>query len=150
MGTLYRNELPRIYELRDFLKNRRLSNTYFQDFDNSIAAEPVKLKFFRDIEADLQGLDDNAWAFLMKKVAPCFEQNNNMRGWQQAFDLLNEAKGYNYLISLCCQDVKFIPRSERRDQKTPDMKGVLGSTLVLCEVKTINPSPATIGSINSP
>ena len=139
-GTSYGNELPRIYELQGLLETRKLSNTYFQDFDNSIAADRQKLKFLEDIEDDLKDLDDAAWNFLKGEVVPFFQQKDCKRGWQQVFDRLNEAKGYNYLIKLGCQDVEFIPRSGKDGPKTPDLKGKLNSTLVLCEVKTINAS----------
>jgi hypothetical protein len=38
------------------------------------------------------------------------------------------------------RDIRFIPRSKTRGQKTPDLEGVSGLNRVICEVKTINPS----------
>jgi hypothetical protein len=60
------------------------------------------------------------------------------RGWQVLFDKLNEAKGYNHLVSVGCTNVAFIPVSSERGKRTPDLQGDLAGTKVLCEVKTIN------------
>ncbi len=135
---MHPNELPRISEIRDLLRNPAAPNAYFQDFDNSIATEPVKLKHFNDIESDLQGLDPDAWDCLKHEVAPLFEKKHRTRGWQAAFDKLNQAKAYNHLKRIGCTDVQFIPESPKTGQKTPDLKGWHGPTKVLCEVKTIN------------
>ena len=62
------------------------------------------------------------------------------RGWQQLFDTLNEAKGYNHLVRIGCKDIKFVPRAKADSVQTPDLRGFLGATPVLCEVKTINVS----------
>jgi hypothetical protein len=135
-----RHELPRIYELRDSLANPSSQNTYFQDFENSIAAHPVKRKHFIHIEADLSGLDLVAWTYLKTEVAHLFERKDPKRGWQAAFDKLNQAKAYNHLGRLGCADVEFIPESTASGEKTPDLQGRLGTIRVLCEVETINPS----------
>jgi hypothetical protein len=135
---MHRTTLPRIFELRDLLRNPDTPSAYFRDFDSSIATEPVKRKHFIDIEADLQGLDPGAWDYLKHEVAPLFEQKDPARGWRAAFDKLNQAKAYIHLKRIGCTDVEFIPESPTRGQKTPDLKGQLGETKVLCEVKTIN------------
>jgi hypothetical protein len=135
-----RNEMPRINELRNSLKNPNSLDTYFQDFENSILALPVKQKHFIHIEADLSGLDPVAWTYLKRKAAPLFERRDQKRGWQWAFDILNQAKAYNYLTQLGCSEVEFIPEPTERGKKTPDLQGRLGTTRVLCEVKTINRS----------
>jgi hypothetical protein len=53
---------------------------------------------------------------------------------------LNEAKGYNHLVSIGCTNVEFIPVSSVNGQRTPDLQGDLAGARVLCEVKTINMS----------
>lgn len=60
------------------------------------------------------------------------------RGWQQLFDILNQAHAYNYLKSVGASNVCFIPRAKQPSTKTPDLEGVLESSRVLCEVKSIN------------
>jgi hypothetical protein len=134
-----REELPRIFELIDGLNDRTSPNAYFQDFEKQIKENLIKMKHFLHIESDLENLDSNAWEHFKKKVVPLFEKKHTDRAWQPAFDIMNEAKAYKYLIHhLGCVDVKFIPQSN--EQKTPDLCGRLGETWALCEVKTINSS----------
>jgi hypothetical protein len=92
------------------------------------------------LEAELAELDSAAWSQLKEKVVPLFEKKDSVRGWQAAFDKLNEAKTYKYLAKLGCVELSFIPESFVPGQKTPDLKGRLGGVSMLCEVKTINPS----------
>lgn len=135
-----RSDLVRICEIRDCVLNRGCSGTYFDNFDQSVADNPVKRKHFVHLEDELAGLDTAAWMVLKGQVTPLFERRHGVRGWEPAFDKLNEAKGYNYLTTLGCTDVAFIPVSSAPGQKTPDLEGRLGSKRVFCEVKTINPS----------
>ena len=127
-------ELPRLYELRDQLPYPPPPDAY--DFE--IKDTYLKLKQLRDIEAELQGLDRTSWDCLKADLIPLLTARDAKRGWQALFDKLNEAKGYNYLVQIGCSSVKFIPRSSARGHKTPDLQGILDSTNVLCEVKTIN------------
>lgn len=135
--TALRAAFPRISEFLDGVMKTNRRRAYFEDFEKSIAANPVKRKHFEHIESDLAGLDEAAWAHLKSEVANKFKLNRPPRGWQFAFDILNEAKAYNYLVRLGCSDVTFIPVSLA---KTPDLQARLGTVPVLCEVKTINPS----------
>ena len=132
--------LLRILEIRDAVLARGRPGHYFEKFDASLVDIPSKLKHFEHLEAELTGLDDAAWAYLRAQAIPLFEKKHPLRGWQAAFDKLNEAKAYNYLTRLGCTGVNFIPVSSEAWKKTPDLKAKLGSQEVLCEVKTINPS----------
>lgn len=119
---------------------RGRSGTYFENFESSLVDNPVKRKYFFHLGAELAGLDTVAWGHLKAQVLPIFESRHEVRGWQAAFDKLNEAKAYNYLMTIGCTEVAFIPVSSASGQKTPDLQGKLGTNRVLCEVKTINPS----------
>ena len=133
------DEWPRISQLRNYSINLNLPNAYFRADDDKLTS-PQKRKFFVALEQELQGLDAEAWEFLKGEALPRLKTRHPTRGWQQLFDTLNEAKGYNYLVSVGCKDVKFIPRAKTNNSQTPDLRGVLNSTSVLCEVKTINVS----------
>lgn len=141
---MFRKELPRIYELRDQIKNPTSPNAYFQYFDSSCRDHPDKLQIFRARENELQELDSSAWEALKKKTCGYLTAKDAKRGWQQLFDYLNEARGYKYLKSIGCSDIYFIPESKKTGQKTPDLHGRLESIKVLCEVKTINQSDVAI------
>jgi hypothetical protein len=138
--TVSRADLPRIFEIRDCVARRGGSETYFQDFENSLANNPVKRKHFLHIETELGGLDLDAWTYLKTQVVPLFGKKNPPRGWQAAFDKLNQAKAFNYLVRCGCTQVAFVRESTVPGRKTPDLHGRLNTKNVLCEVKTINPS----------
>src|SRR5712672_3334694 len=97
---MYCKELPRVYELRDMAQSHPSPEAYFSDFDNKLEESPVRLKHFQDIEAELQGLDAAAWKNLKARVSPLLADRTEKRGWQALFDTLNEAKGYNHLVSI--------------------------------------------------
>jgi hypothetical protein len=144
---MYRNELPRIYELIDQMPAS--PDGYFIGFDNTTAEDPIKLKHFLDIEKDLQGLDSTSWEQLKTELIPLLTVRDVRRGWHQLFEKLNEAKGYNYLVrEVGCTNVRFIPRSMLQGRKSPDLEGSLGPTKVFCEVKTINISEVEVSCRN--
>lgn len=133
-------DMLRIWEIRDCVLKRGHSKNYFENFDTSLEDSPVKRKHFLHLDAELAKLDAVSWTYLKAQVLPLFENRDQARGWQAAFDKLNEAKGYSYLTQLGCMEVAFIPASAAWGQKTPDLRGKLRTSSVLCEVKTINPS----------
>jgi hypothetical protein len=131
-----RQELPRLYELKDCITDPASSDAYFRGFDQNLASSAHVKDLYLRQERVLQGLDDGAWEHLKGEARPRLTSRDRRgRGWQQLFNILNEARAYNYLNSLGCRGLHFIPRSHRR---TPDLEGALGSDRVLCEVKTID------------
>ncbi|MGB9026140.1 MAG: hypothetical protein WCC40_09290 [Rhodomicrobium sp.] len=132
-------EFRRVSELRDLSIDLHSPEAYFRADDDKLSA-PHKRKFFLALERDLQGLNAEAWEFLKGEARPHLKAPHPKRRWQQLFDKLNEAKGYHYLVSMGCENVKFIPRAKTRGVETPDVKGLLDAATILCEVKTINVS----------
>lgn len=132
----FRGELPRLYELKD-QADPGDPNAYFQNFEELLASEPSAHQAFLKLERVLRVLDNNAWRDLRERVAAHLAARLPDRGWQPLFDILNEAKGFVYLKSIGCTNVRFIPRTTA---KTPDLEGTLNASVVLCEVKTINVS----------
>jgi hypothetical protein len=133
---VYRKELPLVFELHDLVQPSSSLDAYFQNFEPSLSAIPQKLKLFRDIETDLQGLDAEAWVFLKGEVAPLLAAKDPMRGWQSLFDKLNQAKAFNYLKKAGYRNVRFVSPSAVKGQQTPDLE----ADGALCEVKTVNVS----------
>jgi hypothetical protein len=137
--AMHRNDLPRVYELRDLLPDPVPPEAYFSNFDESLTEWPVKKERFLTIEADLAGLDVDAWAFLKNELEPLLRARDPVRGWQALFDKLNQAKGYSYLKRIGCADLRFIPEVQnKKGRRTPDIEGIEHGRAVLCEVKTIN------------
>jgi hypothetical protein len=125
------SEFPRLSDLRREAGN---PSPYYFDLEDG---NRIQAKHVREIESDLEGLDATAWELFKKDLIPLVEKPKPERGWHQLLSKLNEAKGYNYLVRIGCTDVQFVARSRWR---TPDLKGRLGPSTTLCEVKTVNPS----------
>ncbi len=145
---MFRAELPRLYELKDRITDPTSSDAYFHDFDQNLASSAhVKAVYVR-CERTLQGLDDDAWEHLKQEALPFLTTRDKRgRGWQQLFNILNEARAYNYLKSLGCTNLHFIPRSHER---SPDLEGSLVPDRVLCEVKSIGISDEEISFRTGP
>jgi hypothetical protein len=133
---LHRAQLPRVFELCDLVEQSSSPDAYFRYFEESLSAIPQKMKQFRDIERDLQGLDTDAWTFLKGEVTPLLVAKDSKRGWQSLFDKLNQAKAYNHLKDAGYLNIRFVSPSSVRGQQTPDLQ----ADGALCEVKTINMS----------
>ena len=131
--------LQRISELRDYSINLNSPKAYFRANDDKLT-NPSKRQFFVALESELQGLDGEAWKSLKGEALPRLTCPHPTRGWQQLFDTLNEAKGYNHLVRIGCTDIKFIPRATTNKIQTPDLRSFLSAMRVLCEVKTVNVS----------
>lgn len=139
---MFRSELPRLYELKDCITDPASPDAYFHNFDQVLAQSAHVKGIYLRYERDLQGLDDKAWEHLKGEALPRLTAcDKKGRGWQQLFDILNEARAYNYLKSRGCTNLRFIPRSHKR---TPDLEGSLALGRLLCEVKTINASDEEI------
>jgi hypothetical protein len=137
MSISGRDEFPRIFELRDLLPNPLPETIAFPSLDETSMRLPQKRKFLRDLEAELQGLDPSAWAALKVKLMP---KKHKTRVLEPLYDLLNEAKAYNYLKRIGCVNIYFIPAAAVTGKKTPDLGADAERRKVLCEVKTINRS----------
>ncbi len=136
---MLRTELPRLCELRDLIADPSSPDAYFHNFDSYLQDSNNVREIYDRWEKDLQGLGDNAWGFLKNEASPYLvRKDRSGRGWQQLFDILNQAHAYNYLKAIGASNVCFIPRSNQPSRRTPDLEGVLGSVRVLCEVKSIN------------
>jgi hypothetical protein len=136
-----RNRFPRIYELRDQVSDPNSPDFYFRDFENRVQKWPTWIEVFEGWEKDLQGLDNQSFDSLKSEALPyLIHRDAKGRGWQQLFDILNQARAYNYLTLNGYSRVRFIPRSEVQGRKTPDLEAFQGDERVLCEVKTLNAS----------
>lgn len=141
-----RNELHRVYELLDLIQDPNQAGAYFKDFDNSIRDEPSKKRVWLEREQAWQKLAPDAWAFLKDKAQRYLTvKDSKGRGWQQLFDIINEAYAYNFLKDDGCSNIQFIPSSPRR---SPDLKAEKNGCTVLCEVKTINISDDEVFALN--
>ena len=147
---MFRTQMPLIYELRDLIVDRASPDAYFQNFEDNVRDSPHHVRaIYLRWERELHGLDSDAWKFLKCEARPYLVSKDKCgRGWQQLFDILNQARAYNYLRILGCLNVRFIPRAKRQGLRTPDLEATLGSARILCEVKTINISEGELRARN--
>lgn len=136
-----RLEMPRIYELIDLIEDREHPDAYFKKFEQAVAQESEKHRVWREREAEFQELDQESWDSLKAESAPYLTARNiKGRGWEQLISILNQARAYKYMRDSGCSNIRFIPRASKNGIETPDLEGIADSSLVLCEVKTINVS----------
>lgn len=127
-------DLMRVGELAAYSIALGSPDAYFQP-DDAKLSDPMKRRFFADIEGDLQPLDAQAWAALKVEALTRITTKAPGRGHAELFSILNQARAYNHLTAIGCVGVGFVPRSKG---KTPDLSATSGAITVLCEVKTIN------------
>ncbi len=140
---MFRDELPRLYELKDQIKQPNSPNAYFQDFESKLRNPHIKKKYL-DLEQELRGLDSGSWKSLREEASPYLIKNNNTkRGWESLFNILNQARAYNYLKKIGCTNIQSIPPARK---KTPDLQGMMDSVKCICEVKTINVSEEEVNA----
>ena len=136
-----RAEFPRVYQLFDLIEDRANPNAYGQNFESSIRKETSKRRFWKAREKELQLLDQISWDFLKSESASYLTaRDQHGRGWEQLFNILNQARAHNYLRDIGCVDVTFIPPKSKGGEESPDLEAKMGSNIVICEVKTINVS----------
>jgi hypothetical protein len=139
---MFRQEMPRVYELRALIADPSDRYPFFQNFDDSIRDEPCKKQVWLAREREFQRLDQESWQFLKSEARPYLMTRDVRRWWQQLISILNQARAHNYLSDEGCLGVHFIPRSKSNGEETPDLEGVLNGMQVLCEVKTVHISDA--------
>ena len=94
---------------------------------------------FQSFESHLQGLDARGWEVFKAKLSH-WPTRLKDRDFQPLNDLLNEPKAYTYLTRVGCTNVHFIPVSNVKGQKTPDLGADDQGCKVLCDVKTFTRS----------
>ena len=139
MKSSFRNELPRVYELKDMRVDSSHPDAYFQNFEEELESSTDKLNAFRKLECWLDVLDDAAWQDFRQRAALHLVSRSRAsgRGWQALFDILSEARAFGHLQSIGCTGVHFIACM---DKKMADLGASLDGRSVFCEVKTINVS----------
>jgi len=135
----HRLRLPRLFALKDSIDNPSNPDAYFQDFDTKLANRHI-FDQYEKLEKYLAALDGRSWdGFHARATGKLVaRQRDKGRGWQDLFDVLNEAVAYAYLAARGAQEIRFLPTA--RNTKTPDLAASLTGRTMLCEVKTINVS----------
>ena len=120
------------------------NSSRFYNFWEAFYEIPERVQAFTLIEEELSQLYDESWSLLKNEACKLCITSDTNRGWSQLFDKLNEAKGYCFLKSMGCVNIRFIPRAKKKNIETPDLEGWKDKSNILCEVKTINISDQNI------
>lgn len=105
--------------------------------------------FLGEYEKVLAQLDSNSWNYILEQTQVLCTTKDKHGRWNALFEKLNEVRGYAYLKSIGCNDVKFLLPSTKNGVETPDLLGVKGGTKVLCEVKTKQSSDVYMSAVNT-
>ena len=126
---------PRLLDLYEHSDKTSPKNYFNVDY-------PLPLE---EEEKRLARLDSASWQVLRDKAVRhvCFDDPT--RRYQQLWNTLDEARGYEFLAEQGYEQIKFITPSNKDGVRSPDMIGrKAGSTAVL-EVETINESQDNLG-----
>ena len=136
---------PRLSHIKKIVA-QKYGHTIWENWDDGTVFETIKRTFVDRIESNLQVLAEPDWQAILEKVVPLFSKKfiakGLDRGWQQAFNILNEAEAYRWLSTKGFAGLHFIP--ERSDEQTPDIAALYRQQKWLCEVKTLNRSDREI------
>ena len=136
----WKDEFPCWYQLYQ-ASEPSLPDNYFPLLDEP--RSKITTASYHEWEICFARLDADSRHQLFQKAAPYVSRRDkgSKRHWSALFEILNEAKGYNYLQDLNYSTVRFIPKSSSR---TPDVCGSASFGDALLEVKTINKSDIDI------
>jgi hypothetical protein len=135
MTSEWNKKFPRLIELRERDQSKRLSG-FFDAIPQNVNQPQFAVEFYRQIEKDLQTLDDIAWQYLQNEILSTALNLDKNPSYSQVITRIFEAKGYVYLINQGYDKIKFIHR--QTGQKTPDLMALdEDKILALLEVKTI-------------
>src|SRR3990170_8542747 len=128
----FRSELPRLFELRDLHPNPTHPDAYSQDFEKKLEIRTALLQY-RELEDAFKSLDDSGWESIKRRAIPHLisRTRSGGRGWQQLFDVFNEARAYQHLKQDGCTDIRFIEPGKTRK---PDIQ-VFEHTGVVLDVR---------------
>lgn len=130
------DDLPNFHALIGGMPTIRLRRIWQQDFTQRLTIDADWRQRVLMLEHVLSGVLPDARQDLLTMVLGQIDRRNCQRGWGQALDLLNQARGYHYLMSLGCRGIVFLPGSSTG--KTPDLMGESAESPILCEVKTVH------------
>ncbi len=144
---------PRLYEIYT-LSDQQNSNNCLYGFSD-LRPESNDNQLYEYYENLFQQIDQDNWEVFKEKLSEKVlgthsvakisitgksdpQKHSPLYPKYQGFDYFNEVHGYLYLKDrMCCEKVAFLQETQN---KTPDLKGVKGSSAFVLEVKTINTS----------
>ena len=134
---------PRLFDLYQ-RSNKDAPENYF-NFKDLFPIAYLGAQAYQEIEQILSRLDSSAWEELSKKALTGVSLDDPTRRYHQLFNLLNEARGYAYLLDEGYAHIEFI---KDLTGKSPDLRATRNEVIALLEVKTLNQSDEDIKNEN--
>ena len=140
---LFSSIFPRLFELY-----QRSNKTDPKNYFNFRELYPCA---FVDTEKTLARLDAESWKMLLGKALPYVAVDDPIRGYQQLWSALDEARGYDYLADHGYERIEFIEtkQTKKGGPQSPDLVATKGDSTAILEVKTVNESSENL-SPNAP
>jgi len=134
---------PRLFDLYQH-SNKDAPENYF-NFKDLFPIAYLGAQAYQEIKQILSRLDSSAWEELSKKALTGVSADDPTRRYHQLFNLLNEARGYAYLLDEGYAHIEFI---KDLTGKSPDLRATRNEIIALLEVKTLNQSDEDIKNEN--
>lgn len=135
-------DFPRLHELYSESDTDNADNYFRQD--GVMRALKGRRDSLREIEKELQELDDLAWTQLKAKTLKYVSKKDVRRHYAQLFECLHEVKGYMFLKREGYKEIYF---NEEIDTKSPDLWARRNQSVAAIEVKTVNESDQEVNYI---
>ena len=133
--------MRRIRELIALAKTSHPHDDFFSNFEWTIEVNADARAQFQAYERALMFLDPESWEVLRQKALAHFTDHRKGQRKQGFFNQLNEAFAYQYLIRRGYSRVRILREAGKTQ---PDIEYMDGSTMRVCEVKTIGISDEVI------
>lgn len=110
---------------------------FFAEYFGKTELSSMEEAYFATLESELLQIEATAWPLFLQKCLPQICNHDPKHLWANLWNTWNEVKGYIELKTLGAVQLEFI---QENSGKTPDIKGLLGGSPVLLEVKNVNRS----------
>jgi len=128
-------EFPHLYQIYK-LSDINHPDNYFSHMDSECKSS-LAVESYRKWQSRLSRLSEDSFIDLSVRVAPRVTNRDKERNryWSALFEILNEAKGYEFLLDEGYSNIRFIP--PQKNEKTPDIWAQKEGDEAVLEVKTI-------------
>ncbi|MBN1972783.1 MAG: hypothetical protein JW787_04045 [Sedimentisphaerales bacterium] len=132
---IWSKEFPHLYQIFK-LSDISHPDNFFAGMDSERKSQ-LAMESYRKWENRLSRLSVDAFNDLSVRASQCVTKRDkkNNRHWSTLFEVLNEAKGYEFLLDEGYNVVRFIPTQKK--EVTPDIWAKKNDSEAVLEVKTI-------------
>jgi hypothetical protein len=143
---VWSEEFPHLYKIFSLSEINHPDN-YFSHMDSGHRSY-LATESYKNWEKRLSRLSEAAFKYLSCRAAPYVTHRDKTkhRHWSALFEILNEAKGYEFLLDEGYSTIHFIPQSK---EESPDIWAQRDSGEAVLEVKTIQRSDTDLSQRQS-